>query len=945
MKSEGAQRRALWEIRVKQCLEQRRAFWLCGLQGIGKARAVRDLVVRSAAAHRLEVVSLAPGDEDGGWAEALFGVFDEPGPAGGAMAVWRAWCERLADAGEGLFVVVDGWRWTPSAIRGDGPAWLLRRGLSCGFVAASAPMSLVGAEAMQHLEVIDYRPSDEGLEAGWREAICVELLDELPAGCKRELAVGARVAHPISPARYWTIFDRGELRPALERGLLQERVGGVVMDPQWREVVAELLEPTGEQTWALLECIWDSFEEHAEKTWPRDPDISRVATLLECFAMAAEAEAAGPESSREDLREVMAGLDEHFHLLLTPEFVSPALNALERVPAGLMQEMPAARFRLAQCLSAGPRGAQAHQLLEGLTRMSSTVAGKRAFLWRQMLRALRGEGEAAIAALWEFREHRLDLDDPLESLTSLVLARMLTTRGKFEQAIEVTTAGIRAAKVHGATRDLHTLRVFEGMSRALSDERVRGVAMAEDACDRLAELGMVHARAEAVHVLATLFLELGEPERAGVALDEAKRVYERLGDMRNLLMVRVKRAIVAMERGERLEEAPSVGLARSQVMPVWPYLQAEAEFADGLFELGSGGRVAALEHLRCAWALHLEVGNLGAMPRVLGRYLPLLLESGDVLGCREVLSKASELGVSERARRVLGGASLSAMSLAGDLGAWEVFGQTLAVGAEPTLFPRSAEVKKRQGLPDWERAWHRVVRGEAVEEPEYGAVLMPLFRAWRFAWAGDLVASRRQLFAADQVELRGSLFGFLRGLLAHGLRTCEPTRLAGARRDMIGFWRSLSPMLVLQQLGFWDDLLAQTRERRACGVFEALEAWLAVVDAWRVEEAMLVDAELGEVYWSGDRVDLGRETVAFEALCELARVAERGGRWIGVRELFEAVWRRPFNPESSPNNVYVAIGHLRQMLDGDSAESVISLERGVGYRLDVPVVLARSLVG
>lgn len=125
-----------------------------------------------------------------------------------------------------------------------------------------------------------------------------------------------------------------------------------------------------------------------------------------------------------------------------------------------------------------------------------------------------------------------------------------------------------------------------------------------------------------------------------------------------------------------------------------------------------------------------------------------------------------------------------------------------------------------------------------------------------------------------------------------------------------------------------DELLARVRAlvRRARGA-----------PAGTVVPALIIDGDL--------EIDL-REAVATRAgvALKLTRIewailralASQPGRTFTHRQIFDAVWARPYGNPSQYLRVYMT--HLRQKLEREPANPrLLITDPGVGYRLDVPV--------
>ncbi|QDG53617.1 hypothetical protein FIV42_23585 [Persicimonas caeni] len=940
------------ETDLRACLRDRRAFWLYGFEGCGKTAHLRRATDGLDTAHNVEIVSLYPDTSTEAWATKLFEALPDATNLGVEAAdletTWQRWCDIYAEHRDDIFVVIDGWQWMPAELRRLGAERVLRDGLSCGFVACAAPRTYLRTAQVLRLDVIECPPFVPQQDSSTvLAALCRDLLEGLTDESKRALAPLAHLPCPLDSAVVWSHFDRDALLPALEVGLLYEHIGSVTVAPPLKAALTDMLEPTGEQWMELLECIWDVFCAADRETDCGTVDPALLQATLDVFARASRALEDPSEAERTFLKEVMASLDAHFRTLLTPTRLPAALAALEQIPSRLQQAMPAARLRLGQCLTAAGRSDEADRLLDGLVRMKHTDAGKRAFLWTQMFAALGGDADAAIEALETFLDERIEPGEPLDAVARLVLARILTTRGMFRRAIDVAGDGIHAARANEAVRDLHMLRTMRGMSLALTDERDAGIDLVNDACDTLRDLGFELAYVEARHILATLYLELGEYENARAELQTVRPEYERLRDTRNLQLVDLEEHIIALLLAED-EPPPRAELTMTPAPSDWSYFGAELNFAEALHAIHQGDAAAALDRLHKSVHAHLSRGNLQALRRLLRHYLPLLLDSGEFSKARELLSALDAARLAEQRMRDIAGLIIDALWLSGDFGEWDMCDDVIEVGGPPTLFPRSLGHAAAETMGAWMERWEHTVAGEAGPISNNSGIvgcseLAPLYRGWQKLWAGDLVGSRRELLLCEELDLEGSLFGFLRGLLHHAVRADPRADMLRWHAEMLEFWRRLSPMIVLQQLGFWEKLLDRRRTDMAPALAETLESWLDIIQKWRVEGAMLVDESLGAVFIDGRRIELGNDTVAFSALSFLAKRAPDAPP-VAVDELFEAVWDRPFNPQSSHNNVYVTIGNLRQELDlDDASKSVIHLERGVGYSISMPVVVAKSV--
>lgn len=942
---------------LRPCIQDRRAFWLYGFAGCGKTDRLRQVVDRLDTAHTVEIISLYQDTSTAAWATKLFDVFPDAIDDVDATDIeltWRRWCERYSEYSDDIFVVFDGWQWMPGELRRHGVELLLRDDLACGFVACAAPRTYLRTAQVLQLDVFECPPSSrQQHEPKVRAAICRDLLDGLGDECRRALAPLAHLPCPLDSEAVWKSFERAPLLAAVDVGLLYEHLGSVTVAQPLQAALTDMLEPSGAQWLELLECVRDVFAAADQPTDHGTIDPALLQATLDVFAKASRALEDPPEAERAFLKEVMSGLDTHFRTLLTPTRLPAALAALEQIPSRLLQAMPAARLRLGQCLTAAGRTAEADRLLDGLVRMKHTDAGKRAFLWKQMFAALVGEAgdgaDEAIDALEDFLDKRIEPGEPLDAVARLVLARILTTRGMFRRAIDVAEDGIRAARATEVVRDLHMLRTMRGMSLALTVERDAGIELVNDACNTLRDLGFKLAHVEARHILATLYLELGEYEKARAELQTVRPEYERLRDIRNLQMVDVKEHIIALLLDED-EPPPRAELAKTPAPSDWSYYRAELDFAEALHAIHRGDAAAALDGLHKSVHTHLSRGNLQALRRLLRHYLPLLLDSGEFSKARELLSaldaaRLSEQRLSEQRTRDVAGLLIDTLWLTGDFGEWDMCDDVIEVGGPPTLFPRSLGHAPAEPMAAWMERWEHTVAGEADQISANTEVvgcseLAPLYRGWHRLWADDMVESRRELLLCEELDLEGSLFGFLRGLLHHAVQADPRADMLRWRAEMLEFWQRLSPMIVIQQLGFWEKLLDRRRSDMAPRLADTLDRWVDVIQKWRVEGAMLVDEALGDVFMEGRRVSIGTDTVGFSVLCHLARRAPNDEP-VPVDELFEAVWERPYNPPSSNSNVYVTIGNLRQELDlDDGRESVIRLERSVGYSINVPVVLA-----
>lgn len=938
------------ETELLGCLRDRRAFWLYGFQGCGKTRFIRQAADKLDLAHTVEIVSLYPQTSKEQWCDKLFDALPDaadtpPSPKEDVESIWRGWCERYAEHAAAVFVVIDGWQWMPAELHRRGAELLGRDGLACGFVACAAPRTYLCTAQILSLDVIEcpLRPRlrEDRLV---RAALCRDLFEGLSDECVGEVAPLVHLPRPLSPDVIWRHFDRSMVLPALDRGLLYEHIDSVAVAQPLRAGLCALLEPRAEQWVELLACMWEVFRAAAEAAGHGSVAPGLVQATLEVFAQASMVLDEPSSSERAWLKEVMLGLDAHFRTLLTPSRLPAALEALELIPSQLLQAMPVARLRLGQCLPAAGRTHEADRLLDGLVRMKHTDAGKRAFLWTQMFAALGGNADEAIDALRDFLDERVEPGEPLDAVARLVLTRILTTRGLFRQALPVAKDGIRAARANRAMRDLHMLRTMHGMCLALTGDRDAGVELVRDACDTLHELGFELAHAEARHLLATLYLELGAYDKARVELRAVRPEYERLRDTRNLKMLQVKEHIIALSLDE--EQPPCwTDLDKTPAPTEWSLYQAELSFAQALHAMRSGDTPLALDSLQRSVDEHLTRGNVQALRRLLAHYLPLLLDNVEFARTRSLLTSLDAERLAEQDLGEVNGLLVDATWLTGDFGHWGLSGEALAVGGPATLFPRAMGHTACEAVDAWAGQWEATVCAKAYDGPRDSgpplcAELAALRRGWQKLWDQDQVGMRRALKVCEELDLEGSLFGFLRGLLHHVARVDRRCETPRRRSDMLEFWRRLSPMHVIHQLGFWEHLLEQAGAQMPEALAATLCEWLDIVQKWRIDGAMLIDEELGEVLIADRRIALGADTVAFSVLCHLAGHA-RGGEPVAVDDLFTAVWDRPYNPLSSKSNVYVTIANLRQALDiDDEHDSVIQLDRGVGYSIGVPVVVA-----
>jgi DNA-binding winged helix-turn-helix (wHTH) protein/tetratricopeptide (TPR) repeat protein len=990
-------------------LEEGRSFWLYGLKGCGKTHRLERAVEAVSDEQSVQVVTLFPEMTLTQWSEALFDALPASAESPSTQPTspqpsdvedrWRRWCELYVQHADAVFVVIDGWQWMPRALLRHGVQMLFHQGASCGFVACATPHTYLWADQILKLDIIKCPLLDEHEEQQmvctlFAERDCLELYDayarfardrtghpmhqlavarglieEADRGddfarqvqlglcrnlleafdreCIEALSPLAHLGYPMSPHVLWRYFERDTVLSAIECGALYEDLDTVVVPAALSGALAQTLKPSDDQWWQLLHCMWDTYLAASAHAGDAAVDPALVQALLGVFSKTSQV-GEETEEQRAFLVEVMGGIDDEFRTLLAIPRLPAALQALEAIPARLHGAMPAARFRLSQSLSASGRKNEADKLLRGLLRMKNTDVGKRAFLWTQMFAAYEGNADEAVTALMAFLDERVEPGDPLDTVARLVLTRILTFRGFFRQALPIVRGGIRSARGNGAIRDLHLLRNLHGMCLSFTGERETGLPLMHDACDTLQRLDMELAHVEARHILATVYFELEEYEKARVEARTARAEYERLDDQRNLRMLEVKEHLIALSLGEE-EPPPWSELDKAPAATEWSYYQAELSFADALHAKRRGDEELTLRNLRSAFQNHLARGNVQALGRLLRHYLPLLLERMAFVQTRELLASLDRHHLQERELGEITTGLIDAVWLTGDFVEWEVTCATLVEGAPQQLFPRSATHSPTTRIAGWADQWEGVVCGEARGFEDFSglagsAQLGALHRGWAAIWKGDIAACRRALLLCEEIDLEGTLFGFLRGLLHWSIsRTAGGTQAADGlrwRAEILEFWRRLSPQMTVHQLNFWEGLLERKGDQMPEILSHALERWLGTIQQWRIEQAMLIDEELGIVFIGEHRHDLGSDTITFSVLSYLAH-HQHDDEPVSVGDLFEDVWERTYNPPSSNSSVYVTIGNLRQELDGDARrESVIRLERGEGYALDIPTVLA-----
>ena len=124
----------------------------------------------------------------------------------------------------------------------------------------------------------------------------------------------------------------------------------------------------------------------------------------------------------------------------------------------------------------------------------------------------------------------------------------------------------------------------------------------------------VASKAAALCELGNVLCEVQEYERASVALAEAKRLYEQIGDLRGTAEVNSQLAIVSMELGDG-DTAISLYTAALQISRELDYRRGQAvNLANLANVLYTQGRVGpALGHYQEAATIFSEIGNrLGA---------------------------------------------------------------------------------------------------------------------------------------------------------------------------------------------------------------------------------------------------------------------------------------------------------------------------------------------
>lgn len=773
---------------------------------------------------------------------------------------------------------------------------------------------------------------------------CETFLDDLDGPCRRALAVIAHCAVALPGDLLWLHLDRSLLGPAMNAGILEENLSTVTIADPLKGTIPALLIPERADWWLLLRILWENFQRERanSNSSALDPDL--VQTLLNGFSQSCQT---GIETDQERafLVEVFDGIDPELRALYTDRRLPAILKAIEEIPAQVLGAMPSLRFRLSQCLMMVGRRSEADKILRGLLRMKNTDVGKRAFLWTQMFAAFEGQADEVIKELITFLKDRVEHGEELDTIAHRVLVIVLTMRGSFRRALPIAGAGVRSARASGSIWDLHLLRNLQGMCLAFTGDQERGLALMHDACESLQRLGMEQPHAEARHLLATVYLELEKYSEARQELRQVRAEYERFQDQRNLRMIDVKSHLIALSLGEE-EPPPWSELDETPADTEWSYYQAELSFAEALHSMRRGEKGKVLESLQHSLREHLTRGSVQALGRILRLYLPLILEQSALPKGRELLENLETHHFQERDFGPTAERLVDLIWLTGDFGDWNLVETALGNGthleSRKTLFPRPTNHVPSQSVTLWVKSWEGVPEGEFLPLDEGSSELRALQQAWIAMTAGNLIDCRRSLLQSEPVDLRGSLFGFLRAVLHQAISEKGGTKELRWQEEILQFWYRLPPPIVVQQLNYWEDLLQRRGPDFPQGLVETLKSWLTTIQRWRVEKALLLDETLGEVYFGGKHHHLGVDTIPFSLLSFLARRPDLREP-VCVEELFESVWERRYSPPSSNSSVYVTIGNLRQILDFEGTTgSVIGLERGKGYYLDVPVVIAPS---
>jgi DNA-binding SARP family transcriptional activator len=230
------------------------------------------------------------------------------------------------------------------------------------------------------------------------------------------------------------------------------------------------------------------------------------------------------------------------------------------------------------------------------------------------------EWEEALAVLGRRSEQHRVLDD----MTDLVVgpeqraelarrrSRLHGEEGNHRQAVELANHALVEGGPGVAAPVKARLLQNLGSVLARSGRAQEALPHLEEAVEVLG--GDVTSKAAALCELGNVLCEVQEYGRASVALEDAKRLYEQIGDLRGTAEASSQLAIISMELGDG-ETAISLYTAALQISRDLDYRRGQAvnlaNLANALYTQGRVG--PALGHYQEAAAIFSEIGNrLGA---------------------------------------------------------------------------------------------------------------------------------------------------------------------------------------------------------------------------------------------------------------------------------------------------------------------------------------------
>jgi hypothetical protein len=972
---------------LERCLAARTCFWLYGSPWSGKTLRLKQALKNLAndeGRPTIERVALEESMTTSQLARALLSPLGRLESWSGED-LWTTFLDAYEQLREEVFVVFDGWQWMPPTVRHHGARELLLRGLRAGFVSRASAVSYLGVEHAVGIEHLHTEGLDDDEVQGKLEEIGVNVelssVDAVTAGVREEVrrfpvyvaAVGHALSHrpasdwnaemgrvlylevargllqslsgelpreldllgylrrPLPRRVFWAHFDRERWQGAVDQGLLVEHVDTVEVCPVFVEALLARKPARADEWSLLLGCLGDSYE-----VWP---DWDGYSDLLHAFADTLRFGEV-PESDGDLIGGVVKILDRDFAGYLNLARVGLLLERFEEIPFVFLRRFPVLQFRLAQCLSLAGRRAESQRLVNALLDITTDDVGKKAFLWKWMNSGSEGDVEQAITALTDFVTSKVEPGEPLDVTARVVLSRLLIGRGYYRQALPVALEGVRAAKSQVSTRDYHLLKNLYGVCLCACGDYPSGRAMMEQACDALEQLQLTTAHVEARHTMASQCFEQGDFPSARAAFHVVRPLYEALKDERNLQLITLSEAVIDVYEGK------DVGMAVDLLLPptqqFWPYLEAERAFLRGLIDRREHGQEHAVEQFEQAFDIHLRGGSVWVLRRILREYVPAIIARGDYVRARKVIGQLDGEQVREQDFGAIRSHLVDLVGWTGDLASAQRLGLDAHDPTQIRLMPCWPGVSPCPAVSQWMACWEHLLTGGDGAEVEQGMTALGALRtALEQVLEGDMRHGSRSLLLASNLPVEGTLFGFIRGLLLSVAG--DPRGLNQARAEMLSYWIGLPSPLMLQQLEWWERVLERTPESAPDTYRLALGRWLECVQRWRVDRALLIDEGRGVVCFGQRQCDLGADSVNFALLRCIARTSTDrygdSGAIIGIEEIFEEVWHRPFNPKSSKNNVYVGIRTLRQELAVlDETYEFIELERGHGYRLTSPVV-------